>query len=128
MSSRELLICSRWKQRLRTSRRQRLRARATHARRKRWPSRRASRFATMHRSAIFCALRRNAWRPSTVRPGAIMSEKPFSRTEAKKLEQYRDRWSSFGASTGLLDISEKLSAAELKKFDVFREYDDAFLE
>lgn len=57
-----------------------------------------------------------------------MTEKPFSRTEAKKLEQYRDRWSSFGASTGLLDISEKLTAVELKKFDLFREYDDAFLE
>lgn len=56
-----------------------------------------------------------------------MTEKPFSRTEAKKLEQYRDRWSSFGA-TGLLDISEKLTAAELKKFDIFSEYDDAFLD
>lgn len=49
-------------------------------------------------------------------------------TQMKRLEQYKDRWSSFGANTGIKDISEKLSAADLKKIDIFQEYDDNFVE
>ncbi|MCH8126596.1 cyclic nucleotide-binding domain-containing protein [candidate division KSB1 bacterium] len=49
-------------------------------------------------------------------------------TQIKRLEQYRDRWSSYGASTGILELSEKLSPNELKKYAPFKDYDDKFLE
>ena len=41
---------------------------------------------------------------------------------------YRDRWSSYGANTGIIEISEKPTALQLQKFDIFSEYDQAFLE
>ncbi len=49
-------------------------------------------------------------------------------TEFKRIELYRDRWSSYGANTGVLEISEKLNPAALKKFEIFSEFDDKFLE
>ncbi len=49
-------------------------------------------------------------------------------TMVKRMEQYRDRWTSYGANTGILNISEKLSPAELKKYPIFKDYDDKFLE
>jgi len=49
-------------------------------------------------------------------------------TLVKRQELYKDRWSSFGANTGILKISETLSPNELKKFEIFRDYDDGFLE
>lgn len=52
----------------------------------------------------------------------------ISQTQIRRIEQYRDRWSSYGASTGILDISEKLSAKELREYEIFQDYDDAFLE
>jgi len=47
--------------------------------------------------------------------------------EAKRIAQYNDRWNSFGGNSGILEISEKLSVAELKKHEIFQPYDDAFL-
>jgi Fe-S-cluster-containing dehydrogenase component/CRP-like cAMP-binding protein len=41
---------------------------------------------------------------------------------------YRDRWSSYGGNSGLVSLSEKPTPAQLKAFELFREYDDAFLE
>ena len=49
-------------------------------------------------------------------------------TQIKRIEQYKDRWSSFGATTGILQISEKPTAEILKKYELFKDYDDKFLE
>ncbi|MBI5647860.1 MAG: cyclic nucleotide-binding domain-containing protein [Ignavibacteriae bacterium] len=49
-------------------------------------------------------------------------------TQIKRLEQYKDRWSSFGASTGILEISEKPTPSILRRYDIFKDYDDTFLE
>lgn len=55
----------------------------------------------------------------------------LDKTAIKRLEQYRDRWTSRGAGTGLTSLSDKLSPAELRQFELFADpddYDDAFLE
>ena len=49
-------------------------------------------------------------------------------TQQRRQEQYRDRWGSFGAKRGIVQISERLSPAELAKLDLFSGYDAAFLE
>jgi CRP-like cAMP-binding protein/Fe-S-cluster-containing hydrogenase component 2 len=49
-------------------------------------------------------------------------------TMMKRMEQYQDRWSSFGENTGIQDISEKPSVEILKQIDIFQDYDDNFLE
>ncbi|MEM7353847.1 MAG: cyclic nucleotide-binding domain-containing protein, partial [Acidobacteriota bacterium] len=51
-----------------------------------------------------------------------------SKTMLRRIEQYKDRWSSYGMHTGIVAISEKMSAAELKAFEIFQDYDDKFLE
>jgi Fe-S-cluster-containing dehydrogenase component/CRP-like cAMP-binding protein len=49
-------------------------------------------------------------------------------TQIRRVEQYKDRWTSYGAHTGLIELSEKPGPAELKHFAIFAEYEDAFLE
>ncbi len=56
-----------------------------------------------------------------------MSE-DLGRTAVRRAEQYRDRWSSFGARTGLLALSERLSPAELARYEIFAGCDERFLE
>ncbi len=51
-----------------------------------------------------------------------------SKTMLRRIEQYKDRWSSYGMNTGIVAISDKLSVAELKQFELFADYDDKFLE
>jgi CRP-like cAMP-binding protein/Fe-S-cluster-containing dehydrogenase component len=46
----------------------------------------------------------------------------------RRAEQYRDRWSSYGSETGILNLSERLSPADLRNYDLFESYDDQFLE
>ncbi len=41
---------------------------------------------------------------------------------------YQDRWSSYGENTGIIEISEKPTALQLQQFELFAEYDQAFLE
>ena len=53
---------------------------------------------------------------------------PVTKTMLKRIEQYRDRWSSYGGHAGILAISEKLSPKELRHYEIFRDYDDRFLE
>lgn len=53
---------------------------------------------------------------------------PLGQTQLKRLEQYKDRWTSYGANTGILELSEKPTPDLLKQFDLFKEYDDKFLE
>jgi Fe-S-cluster-containing dehydrogenase component/CRP-like cAMP-binding protein len=43
-------------------------------------------------------------------------------------EQFEDRWSVLGRHTGILKISKRLSAGELRKFDIFADFDDRLLE
>jgi CRP-like cAMP-binding protein/Fe-S-cluster-containing dehydrogenase component len=50
-----------------------------------------------------------------------------SRTQVRRHAQHRDRWSSFDGRQGILEMVE-LSADNLRKFEVFAEYDTAFLE
>ncbi len=52
----------------------------------------------------------------------------LSKTTMRRYEQYRDRWSSYGSTTGIVALSDRLSAAELRAFEIFEGYDDAFLE
>ena len=52
----------------------------------------------------------------------------MEKTLLARIEQHKDRWSSFGADTGIVHISEKLSAKALKRFAIFQDYDDKFLE
>jgi CRP-like cAMP-binding protein/Fe-S-cluster-containing dehydrogenase component len=49
-------------------------------------------------------------------------------TVIKRLELYKDRWTSYGATAGILGISEKLSPGDLRRFEIFRDYSDEFLE
>jgi len=49
-------------------------------------------------------------------------------TVIKRLELYKDRWTSYGATAGILGISEKLSPGDLRRFEIFRDYGDEFLE
>jgi len=44
------------------------------------------------------------------------------------MEQYHDRWSSYGSHSGILAVSDKPSPAELKEFEIFQDFDDSFLE
>ena len=57
-----------------------------------------------------------------------MSDFDPSKTMLKRIEQYRDRWTSYGVNTGLINLSDKMSVAELRSFDIFADYDDRFLE
>ncbi|MGH7602059.1 MAG: cyclic nucleotide-binding domain-containing protein, partial [bacterium] len=49
-------------------------------------------------------------------------------TVVKRFEQYKDRWTSYGANAGILGISEKLTPGDLRRFELFRDYSDEFLE
>ena len=52
-----------------------------------------------------------------------------SSTQAARQQQlFEDRWSGFDEQNGILRFSDQLTARELKRFDLFTEYDDAFLE
>lgn len=53
---------------------------------------------------------------------------PSDKTEMRRIEQHRDRWSTFGETTGIVSLSEKLSPEALKKYEIFRDYDEKFLE
>ena len=57
-----------------------------------------------------------------------MADQDKGKTYFRRVEQYKDRWSSHGASTGIIELSEKPDAASLKKLDIFKDYDEKFLE
>lgn len=50
------------------------------------------------------------------------------KTTRKRIEQFRDRWTSLAMSPGLMNLSDKLSPQELKELPVFSEYKEDFLE
>ncbi len=43
-------------------------------------------------------------------------------------EQFEDRWTAFGKHTGILKLYKRLSAGQLRQFEIFKEYDDRLLE
>ena len=57
-----------------------------------------------------------------------MSEPDLGKTQLKRLELYRDRWTSYGSNTGIETISEKLGVEQLKEYEIFAGLDDRFLE
>ncbi len=52
----------------------------------------------------------------------------MEKTLLRRIEQYKDRWSSFGDDTGIIELSDRLSARELQEFEIFSEYKEGFLE
>jgi Fe-S-cluster-containing dehydrogenase component/CRP-like cAMP-binding protein len=48
-------------------------------------------------------------------------------TVFRRAEQHRDRWSVFGASDGILHLSERLTASDLKQYAIFEDFKDRFL-
>ena len=52
----------------------------------------------------------------------------MQQTEIRRIEQYRDRWSTFDAESGILRLSDKPSVEQLRGYELFDGYDDAFLE
>ena len=51
-----------------------------------------------------------------------------TKTMLKRLEQYHDRWTSYGAQTGILSLSDKPTPEQLQKIDIFKPYGEKFLE
>ena len=49
-------------------------------------------------------------------------------TILRRVEQHRDRWGSFASESGSTQVSERLSAEELKRYEIFRSYDEGLLE
>ncbi len=54
--------------------------------------------------------------------------KPAVKQKADPEALFEDRWTSFGKHSGILKISRRLPAAELKAFRIFECYDNDFLE
>ena len=52
----------------------------------------------------------------------------LSKTSLRRLEQYRDRWSSYDRHSGILAISDKPSVEILRGIELFAGLDDRFLE
>jgi len=49
-------------------------------------------------------------------------------TMAMRLEQFKDRWTSTSTNSGITQIKEKPTPSQLKQYELFREFDDTFLE
>ena len=52
----------------------------------------------------------------------------LTKTVMRRMEQHRDRWSSFGGQTGIKSLSDKPSAATLRDIEIFDGLNDAYLE
>ena len=48
-------------------------------------------------------------------------------SERRRVEQHRDRWSTFGRDGGLLELSAVLQPEHLKRIDLFADFKDALL-
>ena len=49
-------------------------------------------------------------------------------TEIRRAQQHLDRWTNLADNPGILEMSERLSVEELRRFEIFTDYDDGFLE
>ncbi len=52
----------------------------------------------------------------------------MDKTGIKQSELHRDRWSSLDTQGGIVEVSERLAAAELEKIELFADYDRKFLD
>ena len=52
---------------------------------------------------------------------------PSLGVDASQQKLFEDRWSGYDEQGGILRFSDKLSVRDLRRFDLFKEYDDAFL-
>ncbi len=52
----------------------------------------------------------------------------FAATVAMQLEQYHDRWTSVSDNSGIIEVKEKPTAQVLKQYEIFKEFDDSFLD
>lgn len=59
---------------------------------------------------------------------AKQKQPDLSATVIKRSEQFRDRWTTFGEHSGILELSEQLTPAQLKAFEPLKNYDDNFLK
>ncbi len=50
------------------------------------------------------------------------------KTMARRIGQFRDRWSTWGGESGLVALAEKPTPAQLRELEPFRDLDDEFLE
>lgn len=50
------------------------------------------------------------------------------RIEARREQEFRDRWTTWGRSTGIRSLSERPTPERLRQIELFAPYDDAFLE
>ncbi|MCB1052551.1 MAG: cyclic nucleotide-binding domain-containing protein [Acidobacteria bacterium] len=57
----------------------------------------------------------------------VETEQP-GKTMLKRMEQYRDRWSSYGNQTGIQELSEGLTIEQLQKLELFDGIGPNFLE
>ncbi|HEX2897220.1 MAG TPA: cyclic nucleotide-binding domain-containing protein [candidate division Zixibacteria bacterium] len=60
-----------------------------------------------------------------------MAQGKFAQAEstmAMRLEQFKDRWTSIGTNSGITQIKEKPTPSQLRQYELFKEFDDAFLE
>ncbi len=56
------------------------------------------------------------------------NESEISKTSLRRIEQFRDRWSSFGGNTGIELVAEKPTPQALREHEIFQDFDDRFLE
>jgi len=47
---------------------------------------------------------------------------------AERERLFEDRWSAYGANTGIIQLSERLSPEALRQYELFQPYADSFLE
>ncbi len=53
---------------------------------------------------------------------------PVDLVAQERARLFEDRWSAYGAHTGILDFSEQLSPQDMRRYEMFAPYDDALLE
>ena len=53
---------------------------------------------------------------------------PAGKTTLRRIEQFRDRWSTWVSDGELVALSEKPTAEQLRRYEIFQPYDDQFLE
>jgi Fe-S-cluster-containing dehydrogenase component/CRP-like cAMP-binding protein len=68
------------------------------------------------------------WEPNDEEIPLSHDEAALGKTWLRRGAQFRDRWTAFGTAAGILSLSERLSAAELRQFEIFAGAGDAFLE
>ena len=56
------------------------------------------------------------------------NEPSAGKTMLKRIELYRDRWTSYGGRSGIEALSDNLSPTDLRQYEIFVDFDDKFLE